>query len=463
MKKRNRLVSLLLTGALIVTPVLGMDGLTLEANAADNQFKGEEWYDQIETVEVNREAPRATFTPYESADKALQNEKSALDEADETGSKWYKTLNGEWNFKYAEKPADRLNKKRGKDAKNYKEDWNTKGWDKIQVPSNIQTQKDEKGNFKYDTPIYVNQTYPWANYETVKYHTNGWNKPVAPTVKNSVGQYKRTFEIPKDWDGREVFVSFQGVESAFYLYVNGERVGYAEDSYTADEFNITDYLKEGENTIAVEVYRWSTGSYLENQDFIRLSGIFRDVYLYSKDKVEIRDFFVKTDLDENYENATLTLDADIRSLDKNVSGKYTVKADLYEMNSDKKVWDTPLSFDVNVKSGKEKIEEQADDKGQRGTGSKEVINPKKWFADTPNLYRLLIQLVDANGKVVETVCQRVGFREIGKVDINEAGQEQAQINGKKIMFRGTNRHETDHMNGRALTKEDIRTDLMTMK
>lgn len=463
MKKRNRLVSLLLTGALIVTPVLGMDGLTLEANAADNQFKGEEWYDQIETVEVNREAPRATFTPYESADKALQNEKSALDEADETGSKWYKTLNGEWDFKYAEKPADRLNKKRGKDAKNYKEDWNTEGWDKIQVPSNIQTQKDEKGNFKYDTPIYVNQTYPWANYESVKYHTNGWNKPVAPTVKNSVGQYKRTFEVPKDWDGREVFVSFQGVESAFYLYVNGERVGYAEDSYTADEFNITDYLKEGENTIAVEVYRWSTGSYLENQDFIRLSGIFRDVYLYSKDKVEIRDFFVKTDLDENYENAILTLDADIRSLDKNVSGKYTVKADLYEMNSDKKVWDTPLSFDVNVKSGKEKIEEQADDKGQRGTGSKEVINPKKWFADTPNLYRLLIQLVDANGKVVETVCQRVGFREIGKVDINEAGQEQAQINGKKIMFRGTNRHETDHMNGRALTKEDIRTDLMTMK
>ena len=133
---------------------------------------------------------------------------------------------------------------------------------------------------------------------------------------------KRTFEIPADWDGREVFVSFQGVESAFYLYVNGERVGYAEDSYTADEFNITDYLKKGENTIAVEVYRWSTGSYLENQDFIRLSGIFRDVHLYSKDKVEIRDYFVKTDLDENYENATLTLDADIRSLDKNVSGKY---------------------------------------------------------------------------------------------------------------------------------------------
>ena len=128
MKKRNRLVSLLLSGALVVTPVLGMDGLELEAKAADKQFAGEEWYDQIETVEVNREAARATFTPYESAEKALKNEKSALDNVDETGSKWYKTLNGEWNFKYAEKPADRLNTKRGEDAKNYKEDWNTEGW-----------------------------------------------------------------------------------------------------------------------------------------------------------------------------------------------------------------------------------------------------------------------------------------------------------------------------------------------
>ena len=463
MKTRSRIISLLLAGTLVTTSGIGGEGLTLEVKAADSQFAGEEWYDQIDTVEVNRENARATFTPYETQDKALENEKSALDDKDETNSKWYKSLNGEWDFKYAEKPADRLNTKRGSDAKNYKENWDTKGWDKIQVPSNIQTQRDENGDFRYDTPIYVNQTYPWANYEGINYNTNGKNKPVAPTVKNSVGQYKRTFEIPKDWDGRNVFVSFQGVESAFYLYINGERVGYAEDSYTADEFNITPYLQEGTNTIAVEVYRWSTGSYLENQDFIRLSGIFRDVYLYSKADVEIRDYFVKTELDENYKNATLTLDADIRSLNPKVSGKYTVKADLYEMDSDEKLWNSPLTFDVNVKNGKENMEERADDKGQSGSGSKEVIHPKKWFPDTPNLYRLLIQLVDENGNVIENVCQRVGFREIGKVDINEAGQEQAQINGKKIMFRGTNRHETDDVDGRALNKDDILTDLKTMK
>ena len=146
-----------------------------------------------------------------------------------------------------------------------------------------------------------------------------------------------------------------------------------------------------------------------------------------------------------------------------MSGKYTVKADLYEMDSDEKLWNSPLTFEVNVKNGKENMEERADDKGQSGSGSKEVINPKKWFPDTPNLYRLLIQLVDENGNVIENVCQRVGFHEIGKVDINEAGQEQAQINGKKIMFRGTNRHETDDVDGRALNKDDILTDLKTMK
>lgn len=458
---KKKVMSLILASSVAMS-LVDVGGINI-VKAADTQFNGEEWYDQISTVEVNRELPRATFTPYDSAEKALESEKSVLDDTDETSSKWHQSLNGTWDFKYAEKPADRENNLRGEEAQNYKEDWNTEGWDKIEVPSNIQVQRDENGDFKYDTPIYTNQTYPWANYESVNYHTNGSNKPVAPTVKNSVGQYKRTFTLPADWDGRETFISFQGVESAFYLYVNGERVGYAEDSYTADEFNITDYLKPGENTIAVEVYRWSTGSYLENQDFIRLSGIFRDVFLYSKADVEIRDIFVKTDLDENYEDAVLTLETDIRSLSPEKSGKYTVKADLYEGDSDQKVWDEPLTYDVNVEAGKATVEESADDKGQLGSASKEVINPKKWFADSPNLYRLLIELVDEEGNVVETTCQRIGFREIDKVDINEQGQEQAQINGKKIMFRGVNRHETDDINGRAITREDITEDLKKMK
>ena len=460
--KRKQIAAFMITGTLLCSPVLTIAG-GIRAYAGVNQFAGEEWYYQISTVEVNREPAHATFMPYESAEKALEYEKTALDDKDERDSAYYQSLNGTWKFKYAEKPADREKQVFGEDAKEYQENWDTSEWDDIEVPSNIQTQKDENGDFKYDTPIYTNQTYPWANYETVEYHTNGQNRPVAPTVKNTVGQYKRTFTVPEDWDGRDVFVSFQGVESAFYLYINGQKVGYAEDSYTVDEFNITPYLKEGENTIAVEVYRWSTGSYLENQDFIRLSGIFRDVYLYSKDDVELRDFFVTTDLDEKYEDATLNLEASVRSLNPEVSGKYTIEAQLYEQEEEKAVWEEPLRFDIDVAAGKTTPQEKADDKGQTGSGSKLVENPKKWFADTPNLYRLLIQLKDENGNVIETACQRIGFREISKVDINEAGQEQAQINGQKLMIRGVNRHESDLQDGRAISREDIATDLKTMK
>lgn len=459
---RKRVTAIALAGTLICSPIFSIaDGVI--AYAADNRFNGEEWYDQIETVELNREPARATFTPYKDAGQALAAEKTVFDDVDETSSPYYQTLNGDWSFKFAQKPADREKQVFGQAAAEYVENWNTSTWDTIKVPSSIQAQKDENGDFKYEKPLYVNQIYPWANYETVNYHTNGTNKPVAPTVNNSVGQYKRTFTVPEDWDGRQVFVSFQGVESAFYLYINGQRVGYAEDSYTVDEFNITDYLKEGENTIAVEVYRWSTGSYLENQDFIRLSGIFRDVYLYSKNDVELRDFFVTTDLDETYTDAVLNLEASVRSLDSEVSGEYTVEAQLYGQDDDTAIWDAPLSFTVDVEAGKATVEERADDKGQTSSGSKEVKAPKLWFADDPNLYRLLIQLKDPNGKVVETTCQRIGFREIGKVDINEAGQEQAQINGKKLMIRGANRQEIDLYDGRAITREDIVTDLKMMK
>lgn len=463
MRLKKNVIAAMLAGVMVSVELLSAVG-PMTVKAADAQFKGEEWYDQVATVEVNREPAHASFTPYESLDKAMKNEKSVLDE-DASPSEYFETLNGEWDFKFAQKPDLREKAARGVAAANYKENWVTSSWDKIQVPSSIQAVKKEDGSFKYEKPIYTNQTYPWANYETVVYGDIN-NPPVAPTVNNSVGQYKRTFTVPSKWDGREVFVNFEGVESAFYLYINGEKVGYAEDSYTTDDFNITSYLKRGqENTIALEVYRWSTGSYLENQDFIRYSGIFRDVNLYSKAKVELRDFFVKTELDDNYENAVLTLDADVRNLGlASAAGKnYTVEADLYEVDSDTKIWSEPMKMSVQVPPVKGTVAEKADDKGVTVTASKDVVNPKKWFADTPNLYRLSIQLKDETGKVVETAVQRVGFREIDRVDINEAGQEQAQINGEKIMFRGTNRHESNLDTGRAITKEDIKTDLLTMK
>ena len=459
---KQKVLSCVLAGTLALTPILTLKPLVVQA--AGSKYMGEEWYSDIETVEVNREPARAWFVPYADKAMALQNEKSVLDGLDETASPYYRTLNGEWDFKYVLSPDDRLKDVSGAQSKNYTENWDTTGWDKIQVPSSIQVQKNEDGSFKYDPPLYINTRYPWMNFEKVNYNGQGLNEPLAPTVRNGVAHYKRTFTIPDAWKDRNIFVSFQGVESAFYLYVDGHRVGYGEDSYTADEFNITPYLDAGktEHTIAVEDYRWSLGSYLENQDFIRQSGIFRDVFLYTKDDVELRDFFIKTDLDENFMDATLTLETDVRSLSPEVSGTYTVSATLYDAD-DRQVWDAPLTYDVKVTAGKSTVEAMADDKGVRSSGSKPVTAPHKWFADDPYLYRLLIELKDAQGNVIETACQRVGFREIETVDINAAGQEQAQINGKKIMFRGTNRHETDQHKGRAITREEIKTDLMTMK
>lgn len=220
MHLRKKILSVVLAGAMIGGELLtGIGSFSLNVSAADSSFAGEEWYDQIATVEENREPAHAYFTPYESAEKALTNEKSVLDE-DASESAYKQSLNGTWKFKFAKKPADREKQAKGADAKNYVENWDTSGWDDIKVPSSIQTIKDADGNFKYEKPIYVNQRYPWQNYENVSLGAN----VTAPTVNNSVGQYKRTFTVPSDWDGRDVFVSFEGVESAFYLYVNGQRV-----------------------------------------------------------------------------------------------------------------------------------------------------------------------------------------------------------------------------------------------
>ncbi|SEN12815.1 glycoside hydrolase family 2 TIM barrel-domain containing protein, partial [Hydrogenoanaerobacterium saccharovorans] len=427
---------------------------------ANPVYAGEEWYDQIAVVQQNREPAHASFIPYQNRDIALENETSALTK-DPTKSSYYQTLNSDsaWKFKISKAMSDRLQPSTGDAATRHNtENWDTAGWDTIPVPSSWQTIKDEKGIPKYDMPIYVNQKYPWRNYESVSLG----EKVTAPTVYNPVGHYKRTFTLPDTWKNRNIFVSFQGVESAFYLYIDGKKVGYAEDSYTADDFNITPYLdkEKTEHTIAVEVYRWSTGSFLENQDFIRLSGIFRDVFLYSKADVEIRDFFTSTDLDDNYRDATLNLSVDVRSLNKEVSADgYTVDASLYTIEGE------PVGSKFTLANGAAIAEDayQQGDRGVRMSGSKEVTAPNLWFADSPNLYKLLLELKDANGNVVETACQRIGFREIGKKAINDAGQEQITINGKKIMFRGTNRHETDHERGRAITHDDILTDIKTMK
>ena len=420
-------------------------------------FEGEEWYDQIATVEVNRELAHAYFKPYESSEKALQNEASVLDQ-DEEASSYLMSLNGEWDFYFAQKPADRLSDP----------DAETISWtkeqliDKIPVPSSVEVQKNEDGSFKYATPIYSNTRYPWANYETVNYDYNMATATKAPTVKNGVSHFQRSFTLPQTWEDRQVFVSFEGVESAFYLYINGKKVGYAEDSYTHDDFNITSYLNPvgEENTISVQVYRWSTGSYLENQDFIRLSGIFRDVNLYSKADMEIRDFFLKPTLNSDYSIGTLSVDVDVRNL-KGASKTASVEVQMYPIDANTPLLSEPIVLDYQLdaaKSGSELI----DDQGVRHSGAATINNPKLWSADQPNLYRVLITLKDDQGKGIEYICERVGFKDLKQVKMS-TGQYKLEINGEKLYVRGTNRHESHYVKGRAISFEEIKTDLMMMK
>lgn len=441
--------------------VCGLASLLLPAFAlpafAATGFEGEAWYDQIAVVEENRELAHTYFLSYENEEIALKNETSVFTKEREA-SIWHESLNGDWDFYFAENPAGRLS-----DPDEDSIDWGDALTDTICVPSNIETQRNEDGTFKYAPPIYTNTFYPWENFETVKYDTAMATAAKAPTVVNGVGHYQRTFTIPEDWDDRQVFVSFQGVESAFYLYINGEKVGYAEDAYTADDFNITSYLKKGENTISVQVYRWSTGSYLENQDFIRMSGIFRDVYLYSKDSIEIRDFFIKPTLNDDFTEGTLEVDVDVRNLALNKAARATVEVQMYPIDSENGIFTNPIELSYSLDAAKTNLEELIEDKGVRKSGSAVITNPKLWSSDKPNLYRVVIQLKDDKGAVVETACHRVGFRTIENVKLNEAGQYQLQINGKKIMIRGTNRHETDLYLGRAITKEIIEQDLRLMK
>ena len=277
----------------------------------------------------------------------------------------------------------------------------------------------------------------------------------APTECNPVGTYRKTFTIDSSWKDRNVFINFEGVGSAMYLWVNGKYIGYAEDSFTRDEFNITDALDFSEgnkNVITVEVYRWSDGSYIENQDMVRLSGIFRDVYLTSKDDVEIRDYTVVTDLDETYTDADLNIDVDVRNLSaEDVSG-WSVEGNLYDSDG-KRVTTTPLtgtvtSFDSETKEAKVNL-------------TQHIIDPEKWSAEKPNLYNLVLEL-KKDGVTKEATQTDVGFREVEITDAN-TDNARLRVNGQVITIAGVNRHENDPQDGWYLTEEDMRKDIELMK
>ena len=441
--KKRRFISGLLTGTLIAGIALpgfgSLGGELATVLAAENDTR--EWTNNPDVFQVNRERARATFYRYDSLENAIA--------ADKESSKYYQLLNGnDWKFSWAVRPSERIAAK----EKNFnKKDYDDSGWDKISVPRNWQTYLNKDGSFKYDPVIYSNQNYPWMNAEGKNY--SAYKVGQAPEQCNPVGTYRKTFSVDSSWKGKEILLNFEGVESAMYLWVNGQYIGYSEDSFTRNEFDITealDFSEGNKNVITVEVYRWCDGSYIENQDYLRLGGIFRDVYMTAKEKTEIRDFTVVTDLDENYENAALNVDVDLRSFDGKQKEGYCVKGYLYDENGTC-ITEQPLTAEAAFG---EKDETTVKLSGQ-------ISNPKKWTAEHPNLYTLVLML-EKDGKEVETTSVKVGFRE---VEITDKGTNDARIrvNGQVITLYGVNRHENDPETGRYLTEEDMRKEIELMK
>lgn len=381
-----------------------------------------EWNGNIALFRVGTEPPHTTLMPYADVQQALA--------ADRTRSPYRLSLDGQWKFAHADRPDDR-------DADFYRTDVDDSDWDTIPVPSVWQ-------KHGYDFPIYVNITYPY-------WGPNGLGEdpqpPAAPTRYNPVGQYRRTFTVPKNWTGRRTFLHFEGVKSAHYVWINGHLVGYHEDSFTPAEYDITDHLKPGTNQIAVEVYRYSDGDWMEDQDMIRLSGIFRSVHLFSTPAVHLRDFKLDTPLSDGYQAAALSVTASVRDYGGKGAGRYTVETQLYDA-SGHPVWSRPLQQQADVRTAGEDVTVRAE---------RAVPSPRLWSAEHPYLYTAVLRLRDPAGRVIETLSHRVGLREFALKD------GLMRINGQPVSFRGTNRHEMHPDRGTALTRADMVKDIEIIK
>ena len=339
---------------------------------------------------------------------------------------FYQSLNGKWKFNWSTDPQSRP-------VDFYKTDYDVSGWNEIKVPGNWQLQG-------YGTAIYTNITYPFERNPPFVTSTPPQDY-TSFNARNPVGSYRTNFTVPSKWKDSEIFINFDGVDSAFYLWINGQKVGYSEDSKTPAEFNITQYLKDGENVLAAEVYQYSDGSYLEDQDYFRLSGIFRDVCIFATPKLHIRDFFVRTELDEEYKDAILKVETEIINYGKDKTQMPAIEAVLLDSKGK-----TVVKMKTVVEAGQNGI----------AVLSAKIKNPLKWSAETSNLYKIVISLID-NEKAIETMTCNVGFR---KVEIKDGV---LLVNGKYIYVKGVNRHEHDPDTGHYVTRQSMIKDIMLMK
>ncbi|MDR3366094.1 MAG: DUF4981 domain-containing protein [Prevotellaceae bacterium] len=374
------------------------------------QAQTPEW-ENPEIFGINKEAARATSLPYADAQQAAADVYAQ--------SPYYRSLDGTWKFSWSKRPAD-------KPEGFYRESYDVAGWGDIRVPGSWELQG-------YGVPIYTNITYPHPA-----------NPPFIDHSDNPVGCYVRDFDLPDSWSKRRVYLHFESGLTAMYVWVNGQYVGYSEVTKSAAEFDVTPYVKPGANRVAIEGYRWSDGAYLEDQDFWRLSGFDRSIYLYSTHQVRIRDFFAKGDLDASYKNGLFSLDLTLKNYLKT---EETVQAEVQLLDALGK----PLLKKPQAAALKPEAETVL------SFAASKVSSPQLWSNETPYLYTLLIALKDKSGKTLEVTSSKIGFR---KVEIKNA---QLLVNGKAILVRGVNLHEHNPYSGHVQDEATMRRDIALMK
>jgi len=376
------------------------------------------WEDQ-NVLNVGIEPRRSEYVPYENFDNAKNDANSRLE----------KSLNGIWKFKWSRKPSERP-------REFYKSNFDISHWNNIRVPGNWQMQG-------YGIPIYTNNPYPFKP-NPPKIMDNPPGHYTSQELKNPVGSYCKTITLPDSWNGKQIFLKFNGVKSAMYLWVNGKKVGYTQAEMTTREFNITPYLNSGKNKIAVEVYRWSDGSYLSDQDMWELSGIYRGVELVARPSTYLQDFKITTDLDKEYEDATLNLKAEIKNSQERNIEDLTLKTFLYK---DGEKVEQEIVKQINSVQGKsfKTVKQQ-----------EKIDSPKLWTAETPELYKAIIKLYHEDD-LLEVIPWQFGFREV------EIQNHQLTVNGETVKLRGMNRHSHHPRMGRYVDMKTMIKDIKLMK
>lgn len=380
---------------------------------AMNAIYGQEatpYWENPEVFAVNLEKTRATAIPYADNQTAIQDQYEK--------SPYYKSLNGNWKFHWVPKIADIP-------SGFFRENFNDKDWVSMPVPGNWEFNG-------YGIPMYVNTGFGFTARPP---HIDPENSPV--------GTYRHTFTIPENWDGRQIFLHFEGGTNFMYVYVNGQKVGLNKNDKSPAEFDITPYVRKGENLLACQVHKFSDGSYLEDQDKWRLGGINRNVYLYSTDDTRIRDFFAHPGLDKNYKNGVFSIEVILKNY-SDQSKNRTLEVAILD-NKGKAVFNRTKRVNISPSQ-----EEEVSLSGR-------VTNPAKWTAETPNLYTLLLTLKDENGKIVESTSSKIGFRNIEIID------GQLLVNGKKVMIKGVNLHEFNTNTGQVVNEEIMMRNIQLMK